>query len=262
MKTSDKVIAGEEKAAEQKEQAQNSGDAVKKEDAKQKNTERTENIVALAVFAFLILIGVFIFTQGFGLLNKEKAGSTKIKMTIGNDAYEGNVNASITIVAFSDYECPFCKNAEQTIKSIMAKYEGKILYVFKDFPLTWMHAYAFNASLAAKCAKEQDKYWEYHDYLFEHQNQLEVQFLKEYANLLGLDTEKFNTCFETQRYRGEVNNDMTAGEDAGVSGTPTFFIFNDNVRMISVKPTSAVIIVGAQPEETFTKVIDDFLKII
>ena len=255
MKTANKNNLGEEQASGKKEEA------TIKDDAKQKNTERTENIVALSVFAFLILIGVFIFTQGFGLLDKEKAGNTQMKMPIGNDAYEGNVNASITIVAFSDYECPFCKNAEQTIKSIMAKYNGKVLYVFKDYPLTWMHAYAYNASLAAECAKEQDKYWEYHDYLFEHQDQLEVQYLKEYARLLSLDTDKFNTCFETQRYKGEVNNDITVGEDAGVSGTPTFFIFSNNIRMISIKPTSAVIIVGAQPEETFTKVIDSWLKI-
>lgn len=261
MKTANNENLGEQLLADKKEEPEK-GEPVKKDDAKQKKSERTENIVALAVFAFLILIGVFIFTQGFGLLNKEKAGTTKIKMTIGNDAYEGNINASITIVAFSDYECPFCSRAEQTIKDILKKYDGKVLYVFKDFPLTWMHAYAFNASLAAKCAKEQDKYWEYHYYLFEHQDQLGNQYLKDYANLLGLDTEKFNTCFETQRYKGEVNNDITVGEDAGVSGTPTFFIFNDNVRMISVKPTSAVIIVGAQPEETFTKAIDDFLKII
>jgi protein-disulfide isomerase len=260
MKTADKTKVDEEQASGKKEEPEKKEDAVIKDDAKQKNTERTENIVALSVFAFLILVGVFIFTQGFGLLDKEKAGATKMMMQIGNDAYEGNVNASITIVAFSDYECPFCKNAEQTIKSIMANYNGKVLYVFKDYPLTWMHPYSYNASLAAECAKEQDKYWEYHDYLFEHQDQLEAQYLKDYANVLGLDTEKFNTCFETQRYKGEINNDITAGEDAGVSGTPTFFIFSDNVRMISIKPTSAVIIVGAQPETDFTEVIDDFLK--
>jgi protein-disulfide isomerase len=257
MKTSNKIIEMDSK--------KQGSDSLSEEEKKKlidkdKKSERTENIVAIAVFLFLILIGAFIFTQGFGLLNKERAGSTKLRMIIGDDPYTGNVNSSITIVAFSDYECPFCSKAEATIKSILTKYDGKVLYVFKDNPLAFMHPYAFNASLAAECAKEQDKYWEYHDYLFEHQEKLDSSSLRDYANTLGLDMEKFNLCFDTQRHKDEINQDLLAGEEAGVSGTPTFFIFNDNVRMIGLRETEAVIIVGAQPQADFDKAIDDFLK--
>lgn len=218
-----------------------------KEEAKP--SEKTENIIAITVFVLLIVVSIGFFTKGFGLF--DKAGgvddNSRIHVPLGNDPFKGNFNASVLIVAFSDYDCPFCRKAENTMNNIFEKYSEDVVYLFKDMPLTSIHPDAYNAALAAECAKEQDKYWEYHDYLYEHNDQLDPQYLKEYANLLGLDTEQFNDCFATQKYKGEVDKDIQTARMVGVTGTPTFFI-------------NGIKIVGAQAEEEFIKVINSELK--
>jgi len=221
----------------------------KEENKNPKQSERTENIIAVAVFAVLILIGVSIFTKGFGLLDKSAGAGDRFRVPLGNDPFIGSNNASVIIIAFSDYECPFCKKGEAIIKDILAKYPDDVIYVFKDSPLTTNHPNAYNSALAAECAKEQNKYWEYHDYLFEHSDQLEIRYLKEYAVLLGLDSARFNDCLDNQRYKSEVEQDMRTAELIGVTGTPTFFIRN-------IRVADAVRIIGAQPEEEFIKVIN------
>lgn len=223
---------------------------VVKQEGKKKSepkSERTENIVAITIFILLIIIGIGIFTKGFGLFEKNDEDIVRVIVPLGNDPYTGNPNASVLIIAFSDYECPFCKEAEQTINKILKEYKDDAVYVFKDYPLTRIHPNAYNASLAAECAKEQDKFWEYHEYLYENNDKLGVQYLKEYARLLGLDTEQFNECFETQKYKNEVEKDIQTAKFVGVTGTPTFFI-------------NGIKIIGAQPEETFTKIINSELK--
>jgi len=222
------------------------GEQEKKEEPKAKS-ERTENIIAITIFILLILIGIGIFTKGFGLLEKSADENVRVIVPLGNDPFIGNPNASVIIIAFSEYECPFCTKAEQTMREIMNKYEGDVVYVFKNYPLTRIHPHAYNASLAAECAKEQDKFWKYHNYLYEHNEHLEVQYLKEYARLLDLNTEQFNECLETQRYKKEVEKDIQTARLVGVTGTPTFFI-------------NGIKVVGAQPEEEFIKIINEELK--
>jgi protein-disulfide isomerase len=214
-----------------------------------KKSERTENIVALTVFAFLIILGIGLFTDGFGLLNKKSNidDSQRINVPLGDDPLTEAKDPKVVIVAFSDYECPFCGRAEQTMKNILAKYPGQILYIFKDAPLVEMHPHAYGAALAAECAKEQGKYWEYHDYLFAHQDQLELPYLKEYAQVLGLDTTKFNSCLESEKYKIHVDADIATAQQVGVTGTPTFFI-------------NGIMVIGAQPESTFTEIIDSEIK--
>jgi protein-disulfide isomerase len=214
---------------------------------KEQPSERTENIVALVIFAFLILIGVGIFTQGFGLFNKDLNPGQRVKVPTGDDPYIGNSNASVTIYVFSDYECPNCKIGEERMKAILAKYGDKILYFFKNHPLTSIHPDAYNASLAAECANEQGKFWEYHDYLFAHNTQLGTSYLEQYASELGFDTERFNICFETQRYKEKVDADLKSGAEIGVPGTPTFII-------------NGLVVVGAKSEQEFYDIIDKELK--
>ncbi|KYK25287.1 hypothetical protein AYK26_02285 [Euryarchaeota archaeon SM23-78] len=209
-------------------------------------SERTENLVAIGVFIFIILIGLAIFTKGFGLFEKAGNETARIRIPLGNDPYIGSENSKILIIAFSEYECPFCTESESTMKSIREKYAAEVVYVFKDYPLTRIHPNAYNAALAAECAKEQDKYWEYHDLLYEHNDQLEPHYLEEYAGLVGLDTEKFKACFETQKYKLEVEKDILTGKQVGVSGTPTFFI-------------NGIMVVGAKAEEEFIKIINSEL---
>ena len=218
------------------------------EEQKQKpKSEKKENVLAIAIFVILIIIGIGIFTNGFGLLKKGVDSNTRTRVPLGDDPFVGPVNASVIIIAFSDYECPFCTKAEHTMQTILEKYEGRVVYVFKDFPLTIIHPNAYNASLAAECAKEQDKFWEYHSHLYENNDKLEPMYLREYANLLGLDTEEFNECFETQKYKNEVEKDIQTARLVGVTATPSFFI-------------NGIRIVGAKPEEEFTKIINSELE--
>ncbi|MFN7131775.1 MAG: DsbA family protein [Myxococcales bacterium] len=159
---------------------------------------------------------------------------------------KGPENAPITIVEFSDFECPYCSRAKKTVDKVMADYAGKVRLVWRDFPLPF-HAKAPKASEAAHCAGDQGKFWEFHDSLFDNQEKLSIEDLKATAKNLGLDTAKFDQCLDSGQYAGRIAENVQAGREAGVSGTPAFFI---NGKMIS----------GAQPYEEFKRVIDSELK--
>jgi protein-disulfide isomerase len=214
---------------------------------KEQQSERVENIVALSVFALLILLGVGVFTKGFGLLDNSLESGQRVRITYDNDPYLGNASARLLIYEFSDYQCPNCKLAEQRIRAVLEKFPGKYAYIFKNFPLASIHPDSYNAALAAECANEQDKFWEYHDYLFEHNTMLSITYLKEYAKELGLDTQRFNDCLDSQRYKPKVDSDIKTGSELGVPGTPTLF-FN------------GLPVIGAKSEEEYTKIINDELK--
>jgi protein-disulfide isomerase len=159
---------------------------------------------------------------------------------------KGPASAPVTIVEFSDYECPFCGRAEPTVKDLLAKYPGKIKLVYRDYPLP-MHPKAPKAAEAAHCAGDQGKYWEMHDKLFSPGAKLEVADLKAHAREVGLDGARFDRCLDSGEKAKEVESHRKAGEEAGVSGTPAFFI---NGRLLS----------GAQPLEAFSAIVDSELK--
>jgi protein-disulfide isomerase len=166
---------------------------------------------------------------------------------------KGSPDAPVTIVEFSDFQCPFCeKFFTETLPQIQEEYidTGKVKLVFKDFPLSF-HGQAMPAAMTAECAGEQGKYWEMHDKLFGEQSRWvdkpEVNdVMKQFADELGLDTDQFNQCFDSNKYADEINADMQEGIAAGVQGTPAFFI---NGQFIS----------GAQPFEVFKQIIDQML---
>jgi protein-disulfide isomerase len=163
-----------------------------------------------------------------------------------DDPVLGAASAPVTIVEFSDFQCPFCQSVEPTLKRLRETYGDRVRIVWKDFPLTSIHPQAFKAAEAAQCAREQGKFWEYHDRLFANQQALEPEFLKKYAADTGLDAPKFNSCLDTAKYAERVQAQMGAGSQLGVSSTPTLFV---NGRLLS----------GAQPYETFTAIVDDEL---
>lgn len=156
---------------------------------------------------------------------------------------QGPMDAPVTIVEFSDYQCPFCVRAEPTIKQVLQQYEGRIRFVYKHFPLESIHPAARGASEAAGCAEDQGKFWEYHDLVFEAPAGLEPPALQGYAQQLGLDVEEFNACMSEGRHANRVTQDLADGQAAGVNSTPTFF-----VNGIKVK--------GAQPFSEFQRLID------
>ncbi len=158
---------------------------------------------------------------------------------------KGPANAPVTIVEFSDFQCPFCARLTPTLEQVKAKYGDKVRVVFRQYPLP-MHAQAQKAAEASLCANEQGKFWEMHDAMFKNQQQLAVENLKAKAAELGLNAETFNSCLDSGKYQSKVAEDQAAGTAAGVSGTPALFI---NGRFIN----------GAVPLEQITEVIDDEL---
>ena len=166
--------------------------------------------------------------------------------TTKDDPVRGNPAAPITIVEFSDYQCPYCQRVEPTLKRLRAVYGDKLRIVWKDFPLTQIHPQAAKAGEAAHCAGDQSKYWELHDVLFTKQQQLQPDDLKRHALELGLDTAKFNQCLDSAKYGERVSEGVAEGGALGVNSTPTIFI---NGRRLS----------GAQPYEVFAAVIDEEL---
>ncbi len=155
---------------------------------------------------------------------------------------KGAEKAPVTIVEFSDFQCPYCSRAETTVNEVMARYKDKVRLVYRDFPLPF-HENAEKAAEAAHCAGDQGKYWEMHGRLFANQQALDVKALKGYARDLGLDQAKFDKCLDSGAKAKLVEANKKAGEEAGVSGTPAFFV---NGMMIS----------GAQPVENFSTLID------
>jgi protein-disulfide isomerase len=159
---------------------------------------------------------------------------------------KGPANAPITVVEYSEFQCPFCSRVGPTIQQVMSTYGDKVRLVFRDYPLPF-HDKARGASQAAQCAHAQGKFWEYHDKLFANQSALDTPNLKQYAADLGLDTAKFNQCIDEGRFADVVERNYNEGQTLGVSGTPAFFI---NGRFLS----------GAQPFEAFQQIIDEELK--
>lgn len=158
---------------------------------------------------------------------------------------QGPATAPVTIVEFSDFQCPYCARLIPTLDEVKKKYGDKVRIVFRQYPLNF-HQHAQKAAEASLCAHEQGKFWELHDAMFQNQQALAVEQLKAKAVELGMNAEQFNSCLDGGKYAAQVKADFDEGAKAGVNGTPAMFI---NGRFLS----------GAQPLNEITKVIDDEL---
>jgi protein-disulfide isomerase len=174
--------------------------------------------------------------------------TTRYKVDDGGNPALGPANAPITIVEFSDYQCPYCRQwYSQVYQRLQQTYPDKIRFVYRDFPLSSIHSEAEAAAEAADCAGEQGRYYDYHDKLFSGEVELSSAAYMQYAQELGLDQVKFKDCVSSQRFKNEVMTDYQAGANLGVRSTPTFFI-------------NGVALIGAQPFEAFQEVIDKELS--
>ena len=186
----------------------------------------------------------------------------KLIVSLDDDPMIGNPNAPVTVVEFSDFQCPFCSRFhQQTLPLIIENYveTGAVNVVYRDFPIDSIHPNARITHIASECADEQGKFWPYHDILFERQsewNKLDsesiVNKVVEYAEMLSLDTSAFSACLSNPAINAEINADKTDGSQYGVSGTPAFFIGNVQTGYTHVN--------GAKPFEAFVQVINDKLR--
>ena len=188
--------------------------------------------------------------------------SEPVKISADDDPVIGDPDAPITIIEFSDFQCPFCARFHvQTLPLLLDQYieQGKVKLVFRDFPIQSIHPNALPASVAAECANEQGQFKAMHDMLFENQKQWSNQetvdalsMFSQYATQIGLEQETFDSCLASGKYIEEIRKDLEDGRSYDVTGTPGFFVGNDEVGYVELK--------GAQPFESFKKIIDAQLE--
>jgi protein-disulfide isomerase len=157
----------------------------------------------------------------------------------------GPSTAPVEVIEFSDFQCPYCLRANPIVTQVLNAYGDKIKFTYRHYPLG-NHPDARPAAEASECADDQGKFWPYHDRLFATPNRLSADDLKQDAAALGLDAAQFNACIDGHKHKADIDADVAAGDEAGVDGTPAFFI---NGRMIS----------GAQPFDVFKRIIDEEL---
>lgn len=170
----------------------------------------------------------------------------------GSDPVLGDKNAEISIIEFSDFQCPFCARAYNDALTQFKKSDyyknGKVNLVYKHFPLSSIHPFAQKAAEASVCAQEQGKFWEMHDKIFENQNALSVDNLKSYAKSIGLNQAKFDSCLDDGKAESKVSSDLNQATSAGAQGTPYFVLINKN--------GDTVVVSGAQPWANFEAAIN------
>lgn len=236
----------------------------------------TENITLskstlwkISTFVFAALFVISIFTGGFGGESSNRGiarnagapsapsqpsiptgvASVNAEDYVDDDPFIGNKNAPITMIEFSDFQCPFCARfRQQTFDQIKSQYidTGKVKFVYRDFPLSSIHPMAQKAAEASECAEDQGKFWEYHDKIFENQASLSISSLKQWAAELGLDSNDFNKCLDSGKYADEVTKDLRDATSSGGQGTPYFIV-------------GEIPVSGAQPFSAFQQAIDSQL---
>jgi protein-disulfide isomerase len=186
-------------------------------------------------------------------VNTNTAAAVDIKLATitDSDHIRGDKNAPITLIEFSDFECPYCSRLFPTMEALLDKYEGKIRLVYKHFPLTSIHPEAVPAAEASECANDQGKFWEYHDALYENQSELADGYYSELAKTLGLNTTQFDECFNSRKYQDKVSAQAVEAQAAGGKGTPYTVMVDADGNKTPLN--------GAIPQASFEAAIDQAL---
>lgn len=228
-------------------------------------------ILVLCTIGFFILLGVYLNGSTPEANANTNTGSDNV--VIGddqpdtqdvsiaavdekNDNIRGDKNAKVTIVEYSDFECPFCKRFHNTMLDVMKNFDGDVKWVYRHFPLDSLHSKARAEANASECAGEQGKFWEFADLINEvttSNDGLDLTKLPDYAKQVGVkDLNKFNECVSSNKFASAVNDDYLDGQGAGVRGTPYSVIIGPNGEMVPVS--------GAQPYSVLEQTINSFLK--
>ncbi len=233
-----------------------------------KKQEGKQNFLAISILIAAILISGSIFytknpnptknTGGAQIAQNQQPSLPQQPTSVNleeilkiksSDVILGNPDAKVTIIEYGDFECPFCKRFfDETEPLLIKNYieTGKAKMIYRNFPLPG-HSHAMPAALAASCAKEQGKFWLYHNEIFKNQDNLATLNYADLAQKLGLNTSQFKTCLESKKYLNQIQKEYNEAQSIGVNGTPTFFINGKQV-------------VGAQPYNVFEQTIEQELK--
>jgi protein-disulfide isomerase len=219
------------------------------------NTEKTTSFIIIGLLCSQVIFQGILFlrlteidrnVKTFNLILQSNyaLSSTIFNIPVEPDRpIKGSIQAQVTIIEFSDFECPICKEMEPVLENVIKKYPGKVNVTYRYFPL---HPESFSSALSAECAHRQAAFWKMHDFLFSHQNDISQDMVLSYAAQLGLNQTAFKACLSSPETMTQIQTDISSGQKYGVTGTPTFFI---NGRMIS----------GSIPEIIFENLIDETL---
>ncbi|HEY2663043.1 MAG TPA: thioredoxin domain-containing protein [Candidatus Binataceae bacterium] len=187
-----------------------------------------------SIYSTLTLIGVAIFWSalaGCSAVSQPAAAPdlTKPRMSVipastladGAHYVRGDPNAPVTIVEFADYECPYCADNQPALRDLLARYDGQLRLIYRDYET---HSGSLPFAEAARCAGEQDAFWKMNEYIFDHQPTLDPNRIGDYATVLGLDSAAITSCVASRRYEAAINSDGDLAAKAGAEGTPTFFV--------------------------------------
>ncbi len=214
-----------------------------------KKVNHKDILVTTLAFAAILAIAILVANIDMFFpspeIDLQQMADSSAKLNVENIDFGTNPDAKVTIIEYSDFECPYCSRASETMKKIKAEYGSEANLVFKHFPVHGRTAQL--AAEASECARDQGKFWEYHYILFENQNDLTASNLVSYANQLGLDEETFKQCLTSGEKTAKVMTDFSEGQQNGVTGTPTFFI-------------NSIPVVGAQDYAVFKEYIDSELS--
>ena len=217
-----------------------------------RGTGRSAGLIVLGALAGLA-VGWIAWREG----GRTAAGPTDGGAVVGTEVVDGvdgshdpvlgSADAPITIVEFSDFECPFCSRfAQETAPALRRQYGERIRWIFVNYPLRSIHPNAYEAALAGECATEQERFWPFYDAMFSGRHRLSATGYKEAAEAAGLDVDRFQTCYQNADYADEVALDIKEGEKFYILGTPTFYVNGKRME-------------GAQRPEAFAAVIDSIL---
>jgi len=242
------------------------------------------SVLVLSVTVFLVGSNLSNSFSGMAITPSQNSGNTKslkpsvpeLQQNSGSEnsvilmsdlidnaaGIEGNPDAQVIVIEYSDFQCPFCRTWFNESKSQLNEYieDGKVLFVYKDFPLSNIHPMAVSFAEAARCSGEQDKYFEFHDLIYSEQDkfgsntvtQISSSDLKDWAVELNLDSDEFNSCLDSGKFSDEIQANLVEGSSFGVQGTPSFLIGKANGEPQLIR--------GAQPFSTFKSVIDSLLN--
>lgn len=208
------------------------------------HTKKT--VLTMAFLVLIIILGSFLIHPLFPSPTEEGVSSDRISLLYQQDESQQR-SAAVIIEVYSDFQCPFCKEVLPTLQELKRAYGTNVFIEYKHFPIVSLHPKAQQAAEASECARDQDKFWQYHDLLFFNQNRMERKDFIDYAQQLGLDLTVFNTCLDSRKKQQIVEQHLAEGLQRGVRGTPTFLV-ND------------VMLSGVQAKSAFEKIIDGAIK--